>query len=162
MPRRPQLAVVPFNYPTDRAYEDLRERDASRPAVWIQRSCHRLAPFWQQMNAATHPEGFWVLGSGFWVYPHHFFTSPYREGVETRKLWLKLRLKKTAENIKNVIFQPNPSQISYFKQIWGSFEKWSVFGLPLQGGGGYPKIVVEIKVKENCWKHQKRNIPTKS
>ena len=30
------------------------------------------------------------------------------------------------------------------------------FGLPLQGGGGYPKIVVEIKVKENCWKHQKR------
>ena len=70
--------------------------------------------------------------------------------METRKLWLKLRLKKTAENIENVIFQPNPSQISYFKQIWGSFEKWSVFGLPLQGGGGYPKIVVEIKVKENC------------
>ena len=64
MPRRPQLAVVPFNYPTDRAYEDLRERDASRSAVWIQRACHRLAPFWQQMNAATHPE---VLGSGFWV-----------------------------------------------------------------------------------------------
>ena len=44
MPRRPQLAVVPFNYPTDRAYEDLRERDASRPAVWIQRAGHRLAP----------------------------------------------------------------------------------------------------------------------
>ena len=98
-----------------------------------------------------------------------FLACPYREGVGTRKLWLKLRLKKTAENIKNVIFQPeklrlkktaeniknvifqpNPCQISYSKQIWGSFEKWSLFGLPLQGGGGYPKIVVEIKVKENC------------
>ena len=80
----------------------------------------------------------------------------------TRKLWLKLRLKKTAENIKNVIFQPNPSQISYFKQIWGSFEKWSFFYEPLQGGGGYPKMVVEIMVLQNFQKIQKRNVPTKS
>ena len=42
-----------------------------------------------------------ILGS---LEKSSFFTSPYREGVETRKLWLKLRLKKTAENIKNVMF----------------------------------------------------------
>ena len=70
--------------------------------------------------------------------------------METRKLWLKLRLKKTAENIKNVIFQPNPSQISYFKQIWGSFEKWSVFGLPLQGGGGNPKLWLKLRLKKTA------------
>ena len=73
----------------------------------------------------------------------------------TRKLWLKLRLKKTVENIKNVMFQPNPSQISYFKQIWGSFEKWSFFYEPLQGEGGYPKMVVEIMVSTKLLKNSK-------
>ena len=65
MPRRPQLAVVPFNYPTDRVYEDLRERDASRPAVWIQRAGHRLAP--TKHFLAADERGNAPPGSGFWV-----------------------------------------------------------------------------------------------
>ena len=35
-----------------------------------------------------------------------FLSSPYREGVGTGQWSLKFRLDKTAENIKNVMFQP--------------------------------------------------------
>ena len=52
-----------------------------------------------------------------------FFTSPYREGVGTRKWSFKLWFYKTSKKFKNVMCQQNPSQIGYFKPILGSFEK---------------------------------------
>ena len=84
------------------------------------------------------------------------------EGVGTRKKSFKLRLHKTAANITNVMSQPNLSQISCFNLILGSFEQSTFFGLPLVVGGGYPKIVLQIKVGQNCWKHHKHNVPTKT
>ena len=46
-----------------------------------------------------------------------FLSSPYREGVGTRKWSLKFRLDKTAENIKNVMFQPTCLNIQ-FLDLW--------------------------------------------
>ena len=58
--------------------------------------------------------------------------------------------------------QQNPSQIGYFKPILGSFEKSLFFDLPLGEGVGNRKMVVEIIILQNRWKHQKRNVPAKS
>ena len=46
-----------------------------------------------------------------------FLSSPYREGVGTGQWSLKFRLDKTAENIKNVMFQPTCLNIQ-FLDLW--------------------------------------------